>query len=126
MATNSFCIIIPSDDFLVDKDYSAKGNGSPVEEDNSLWLTTIYDYWDITDICLDINKRLFHVGVTVLDIDSPEIAIIREGLSIVSDRIMEERYSIFFETYQQCLMSLKNIFEGKLKIIDYINSQKDN
>ncbi len=114
----SLSIIIPSNESLIQKDYiPLYGKGTPIQEDKSLWITTIYDMWDTNKICNDINNRLLDVGAPggVLDIDSPEITIINEGLRILSMRMKA------YDHYLPILTGFYTILENKLRVIYMMN-----
>lgn len=118
----SLSIIIPSNDLLIKKDYiSVYGKGCPLVNDsvNDMWITTIYYSWDLNDICSDINRRLLSIGVPdgILDVESPEISIVREGICIMKDRIGDNIYN----PYHFIVSGLSSILENKLKVMDIMN-----
>ena len=88
-------------------------------DDSSLWITSVYYMWGLSDICTDISYRLARVGVPdgIMDVDSQEIHIIKEGLYII-----KERY--FHNPYYQIAIGLSSILENKIRVINIINQNQ--
>lgn len=79
--------------------------------------TSVYHMWHINSVLMDINERLFDVGVSVFDIHSVEVGIIKEGFRIVSERVVKEREY----QYEEVVASVKYVIDRKLEIIKPLN-----
>jgi hypothetical protein len=79
--------------------------------------TRVYHMWNINAVLMDINEKLFDVGVNVFDIHSLEVGIIKEGFRIASERVVKEREY----QYEELVKSIKTVIDGKLKIIKPLN-----
>lgn len=86
-------IIVPSDEMLINKERSViYGGVSPIEEDNSTWLTVIYQFWHIHWVEKDITERLNKLEMTSLDEVDNAILNIKEGMRILVERLNVSPY----------------------------------
>lgn len=85
MSDLQISVIIPSNDLFVNKEYIfVEGGITPIDEDNSLWPSVIYEIWGIFDIANDIEKRIDKLNIHNYE---NEINNIEEGLRIFKEKL---------------------------------------
>lgn len=118
-------IQIPSSDMLVEKDFiSIQGGITPIENDNSTWITVVYELWGITSIENDLQDRIGKLDLIALDEAAKSVINIEEGIRIFEERLNTNPYLCVYmkKTYvdnMQYLLKFKKIqIEMKRKYID--------
>lgn len=118
-------IQIPSSDMLVEKDFiSIQGGITPIENDNSTWITVVYELWGITSIENDLQDRIGKLDLIALDEAAKSVINIEEGIRIFEERLNTNPYLCGYmkKTYvdnMQYLLKFKKIqIEMKRKYID--------
>lgn len=73
---------------LVEKEnFTIYGGIPPIEEDNSMWITVIYEMWGIVEINNDLSNRINMLELTPLNKVDNSIINIKEGMRILSYRL---------------------------------------
>lgn len=86
-------IQIPSSDMLVEKDFiSIQGGITPIENDNSTWITVVYELWGITSIENDLQDRIGKLDLIALDEAAKSVINIEEGIRIFEERLNTNPY----------------------------------
>lgn len=81
-------IIVPSEEILINKENRIiYGGVPPIEEDNSKWMTVVYQFWHVHWVVKDITDRLDKLELTPLDEVENEISNIKEGMSILVEQL---------------------------------------
>ena len=120
----SISVIIPNPydiDFIITKDSNnMKKNmntlnslDSYTENDNSLWLSSIYEIWETKDIFYDINTRINNLDKDIKDIkDIKNIKNIKEGIRILRHRktLGDSISKIVCDHFQMMLDTLETPF----------------
>jgi|LauGreDrversion4_2_1035121.scaffolds.fasta_scaffold22249_3 hypothetical protein len=137
-------VIIPSEDFLFEKPVYCKKKIYTSEDDKSLWMTSIYEFWNVTNIINDISLRILRLDISMIhtmnlsEINSiicpNEIEKIKEGIRMIKERIPS--ISIYTEIVknieQSLLFKLKTVENIKIlkketieKIKNFVNYKMD-
>lgn len=124
----SLSIIIPSEDFLFEKSVCYKKIKYTSEKDKSLWMTSIYEFWNVTNIISDISFRILNLDISMIhtmnlkEINSiicpNEIEKIKEGIRMIKERIPS------IGIYNEILKNLEQSLFFKLETVENIKNLK--
>ena len=86
-------IQIPSNEMLVQKEFIyLRGGITPIEKDDSTWITVIYELWGETAIENDLRYRIIKLDLLPLDEVDDVLINIKEGIRIFEERLNANPY----------------------------------
>jgi hypothetical protein len=105
-------IQIPSNEMLIQKQFIYLNGGiTPIEKDNSTWITVIYELWTEKAIENDIRDRIIKLELLSLDEVDDVLLNIKEGIRVLGERLKNNTYLI--ENYKYILKYKEDQIENK-------------
>lgn len=121
----SISVVIPSDDMLISRELYLYGGETPLKNDNSLWMSVVYDLWGVSETILHIKEQIGNLDTDTENIENI-ISNIKEGIKIVKEKMPYSIHNHVLEIdleYKLNFIKEKNIViqEKKHLLIKQIN-----
>jgi len=115
---------------LISREFDLYGGLTPLRNDNSLWMSVVYDLWGISQTISHIKEQIENLDTDTQDVENV-ISNIKEGIKIAREKMP---YSIQIHVleidleYKQNFIKEKNIViqEKKYLLVTQINKLIEN